>query len=225
MGDPPGTTDRMHRHKHRHEPTNKTQGPSAIAYRPSDESHHTSAHQRRIPPKSGYETTIRSHNCTVNRTVFSQPYHCCSLCNRPVDRPDCSSCLQAATLPPKERKREKKKKDSFTVSLSCRRPREPGTSLHPRRNQRPSTFNPNLIRPSSERPFFSPTAPHGEAALVDLARDKNSQSHLRPVVHRLASLPMLESRLVGNISWCVHRCDVRIDTSSTANDLEGCHLP
>lgn len=47
-------------------------------------------------------------------------------------------------------------KDSFTLSLLCRRPREPGTSLHPRRNQRPSTINPNLIRPSSKRPFFSP---------------------------------------------------------------------
>lgn len=35
--------------------TNKTQGPSAISHRPSDESHHTPAHQRRIPPKYGYE--------------------------------------------------------------------------------------------------------------------------------------------------------------------------
>lgn len=112
-------------------------------------------------------------------------------------------------------------KDSFTLSLLCRRPREPGTSLHPRRNQRPSTINPNLIRPSSKRPFFF-AAPYGEAAALDLARDKNSQSHLRLADHRLASLPMLEPRLVGNISWCAHRCDVRIDTSSIANGLEGC---
>lgn len=52
--DPPGPQTKMHRHRHRHkhEPTNKT----AISHhRPSDESHDTSAHQRRIPPKSGYE--------------------------------------------------------------------------------------------------------------------------------------------------------------------------
>lgn len=154
MGDPPGTTDRMHRHKHRHEPTNKTQGPSAIAYRPSDESHHTSAHQRRIPPKSGYETTIRSHNCTVNRTVFSQPYHCCFLCNRPVDRPDCSSCLQAATLPPKERKREKKR-----THLRFRSHADGLASLEhpsiPVATSGPAHSIPTLLDHRQKDPFFS----------------------------------------------------------------------
>lgn len=81
VGDPPRTTHRMHRHKHRHEPTNKTQGPSAMAHRPSDESYHTSAHQRRILPKSGYERRqFARSNCTVVHTVsFLRHRLCCLL--------------------------------------------------------------------------------------------------------------------------------------------------
>lgn len=152
MGDPPRTTDRMHRHKHRHEPTNKTQGPSAIARRPSDEepSHvclpisEGSCHS---PDTRGDNSLVRI--CTVVRTVSSQAYAACCICSRPTRLQFLpASCNVAA--------QRQEEKDSFTVSVLCRRPREPGTSLHPRRNQRPSTINPNLIRPSSKRPFFSP---------------------------------------------------------------------
>lgn len=213
----------MHRHKHRHEPTNKTQGPSAIiAHHPSDESHHASVHPAKDPAKIRIrDTTIRSLNCTVNRTVSSQAISCplSFAIDRSTDS-TASSCLQAATLPPKDRR--EREKDSFTVSLSCRRPREPGTSLHPRRNQRPSTINPNLIRLPSKRPFFSPR--HTVKQEHSTSPETRIHSHTsRLLDHRLASLPMLEPRLVGNISWCAHRCDVRIHTSSTANGLEGCH--
>lgn len=114
-------------------------------------------------------------------------------------------------------------KDSFTVSLLCRRPREPGTSLHPRRNQRPSTINPNLIRPSSKRPFFSPrhTVKQQHSTLPETRIHSHTFAWLTTAWPRR---PLLGPRLVGNISWCAHRCDVRIDTSSTADGLEGCHL-
>lgn len=114
--------------------------------------------QRRIPPKSGYETRQFARSIAQSdRTVFSQAT-CCSLAlfviDWSTDRLDCkflpASCNVAA------QRQEREEKDSFTVSLSCRRPREPGTSLHPRRNQRPSTINPNLIRLQLKRPFLSP---------------------------------------------------------------------
>lgn len=144
MVDPPRTTDRMHRHKHRHEPTNKTQGP-AVAHR-TKATTRPSARQRRILPKSGYERRRFARSIAQSIVQYiPQSVCCCSHCSRTaLNAVPPASCNVAA----------QKQKDSFTVSLSCRRPREPGTSLHPRRNQRPSTISPNLNRLSSKRPFF-----------------------------------------------------------------------
>lgn len=176
--------------------------------------------QRRIPPKSGYETRQFARSIAQSTVQYLLKQHAAhSLCNRPFDRLDCkflpASCNVAA------QRQEREEKDSFTVSLSCRRPREPGTSLHPRRNQRPSTINPNLIRLPSKRPFFSPR--HTVRQEHSTLPETRIHSHTSALLdHRLASMPMLEPRLVGNISWCAHRCDVRIHTSSTANGFKCC---
>lgn len=182
MGDPP-LNHRQNAQAQAQARTNKQNARAISHHRPSSPIiHRTKAImrlsiQRRIPPKSGYETRQFARSIAQSTVQYLLEQHAAhSLCNRPFDRLDCkflpASCNVAA------QRQEREEKDSFTVSLSCRRPREPGTSLHPRRNQRPSTINPNLIRLPSKRPFFF-AAPYGEAGALDLARDKNSQSHLR----------------------------------------------
>lgn len=140
--------------------TNK-QNARAISHqpsRPSDESHHTPAHQRRIPPKSGYERRQFARSIAQSIVQYFLGHMPCyaALPLQQLDRSTDSTAVQflPASCNVAAQRQTGKKKDSFTVSLSCRRPCEPGTSLHPRRNQRPSTINPNLNRPSSERPFF-----------------------------------------------------------------------
>lgn len=147
MGDPAPTTDRMHRHKHRHEP--HKQNTRAISHQPSPIGRKPPyiCPPTKDPAKIRIrEATIRSLNCTVDRTVSFQTYDS-------LKRSLQSTAVIAlpATLPPKGR--ERKKRTRFTVSLSCRRPYVPGTSLHLRRNQRPSTIIPNLIEPEAKRPF------------------------------------------------------------------------
>lgn len=152
-------------------------------------------------------------------SIFSGICHAMllSLCNstgRPT-RLQCSSCLQAATLPPKDKQERKK------THLRFRSHADGLASLEhpsiPVATSGPAQSIPTLIDHRQKDPFFfSPAAPYSEAAALArpcLAQDKNSQSHLRLVDHRLASLPMPDPRrLVGNISWCAHRCDVRMDT-------------
>lgn len=141
-----------------------------------------------------------------------------------IDRPTdstASSCLQAATLPPKDtREREKKTHLRFRSHADGLASLEhPST---PVATSGPAQSIPTLLDYRQKDPFFSPR--HTVKQEHSTSPKTRIHSHTsRLPDHRLASLPMLEPRLVGNISWCAHRCDVRIHTSSTANGLEGCH--
>ena len=214
----PQTTDRMHRHKHRHEPTNKTQGPSAISHRPSDESHHTcisSCSPAKDPARIRIrETTIRSLHCTVNVQYLLK--HLDALHSR-LERALQStavpflpaSCNVAATQRKKIEKRTHLQFRSHADGLAC------------------------LEHPS----IFVATSGPAQSILTLLNRRQyHSKDPFRPWPGReftVAPPPgrlaaqMHEPRHFGNISWCAHRCDIRIDTSSTANGLalQAAHSP
>lgn len=224
MGDPPRTTDRMHRHKHRHEPTNKTQGPSAIA----SIAHRTKAITRlptgeKDPAKNRIRgTTIRS--CKLHSrsySIFSLSSICCSLSSRSVGRLDCScsSCLQAATLPPKDRRKKTHLRfRSYADGLaSLEHPSIPVATSGPAQSI------PTLLGHRQKDPFFPPrhTVKQQHSTLPETRIHSHTFAWSTTAWPRR---PLLGPRLVGNISWCAHRCDVRIDTSSTADGLEGCHL-
>lgn len=157
MGDPPRTTD-SNAQAQAQARANK-QNARAISHQPSSVAHRTKAITR-LPISEGSRQNPdtrerRQFARSIAQSIvqyFLKHMPCCSPLQ--LDRSTDSTAVPACKLQRCRPKTDSREKDSFTVSLSCRRPREPGTSLHPRRNQRPSTINPNLNRPSSKRPFF-----------------------------------------------------------------------
>lgn len=182
----------MHRHKHRHEPTNKTQGPSAISHqlspigRKPPPGQHASCPPPKDPPKSGYErereTALCSLDCTAQSTVqYSvQAYDltpCLHFCTRERALQSTAVSLMPATCNvAATKKRTHLQFRSHADGLAClEHPSIPVATSGPAQSI-PTLLN----RRQKLRPFGG------------LAHHENSQKH-HPIVavdyYRLASLP------------------------------------
>lgn len=211
MGDPAPTTDRMHRHKHRHEP--HKQNTRAISHQPlpiGRKPPHTCPPAKDPAKIRIRETTIRSLNCTVDRTVFffSQTYDALkrSLQSTAV-------IFLPATLPPKERERKKKglvlQFRSHADGLTCLE--HPYISVA---TSGPAQSFPTLLHQRQEDPF------RPWPRMTIHSRTSACSTTASPCV-----AADVRTKPFGNISWCAHRCDIRINTSSTENGLAAAHSP
>lgn len=178
MGDPP-LNHRQNAQAQAQARTNKQNARAISHHRPSSIGRKPSCV---CPSSEGSRQNPDTRHDNSLAQLHSQPYSISSsnmlLTLFAIDRSTDSTasfCLQAATLPPKDRRERKR------THLRFRSHADGLASLEhpsiPVATSGPAQSIPTLLDYRQKDPFFA--APYGEAGALDLARDKNSQSHLR----------------------------------------------